>query len=135
MIKKITIICCLLLSSYIGYSQVGCAQYRNGKFKVTDPKSQKVCIITREGDTQTEKMEESEEVYDFDIKWLDDCTYIVTPTPATIARNKDVLKAGTMTVKISKVKDSSYVQNITVANYPKFKRVDTVFLVEEKESK
>jgi hypothetical protein len=134
MIRKIALL--LIFSAcFSAYSQKNYTQFRNGKFRVTDPKSQKVCIITRDGDTQTEKMEESDEVYDFDIKWLDDCTYIVTPTPATIARNKDVLKAGTMTVKITKAKDSTYVQNITVANYPKFRRSDTVYLVKDKKEK
>jgi hypothetical protein len=132
MTKKITILFLLLATAY-GYSQkADCTVFKNGTFKVTDPATKKVCIITRDGDIQTEKMEDAAEIYDFEIKWLDDCTYTVNPTPATAARNKDVLKAGTMTVKITKVKDSSYVQRITVANNPKFRRIDEVFLVKEK---
>jgi hypothetical protein len=116
-----------------GFSQTAdCSRYKNGSFKLIDPRTKKVCLITRDGNTQTEKMEDAEEVYDFDIKWLDDCTYTVSPTPATIARNKDVRKVGTMTVKITQVKDSSYVHKVTVANNPKLKRVDEVFVVEEK---
>jgi len=97
---------------------------------VTDPASKKVCIITRDGNIQTEKMEDDAEVYDFDIVWLDDCTYTVSPTAATAARNKDTLKAGTMTVKIFKPKEGSYMQRVTVANNPKFRRIDEVFVVE-----
>jgi len=122
----------LLLFSLMGYSQGKCDNYKNGTFKFTDPKTKKVCFITRDGNKQTEKMADSEEAYDFDIVWIDDCTYTVSPTPATSARNQDVLKVGTMTVKIIKAKDSSYTQRITVANNPKFRRLDEVFVVRDK---
>ena len=129
---KITLL--LLMTAFFGYSQsTCCAKFKNGTFKVTDPGSKKVCIITRDGDTQTERMEESDQTYDFDIVWIDECTYTVTPTASTAARNKDVLKAGTMTVKITKATDSSYTQKVTVANNPKFRRVDEVFVVEKKD--
>ena len=127
---KITLL--MLAATFFGYSQ-SCAKFKNGTFKVTDPGSKKVCIITRDGNTQTERMEESDQTYDFDIVWIDDCTYTVTPTAATAARNKDVLKAGTMTVKITKTTDTSYTQKVIVANNPKFRRVDEVFMVEKKE--
>jgi len=129
MLKKIT---CIALFSFLpvfGYSQK-CTDFKNGTFKVTDPATKKVCILTRDGNTQTEKMEDAEEVYDFDIVWVDDCTYTVTPTPATAARNIDTLKAGTMTVKIFKAKEGSYMQHVTVANNPKFRRIDEVFVVD-----
>lgn len=127
---KITLLA-LLVMPYLGFSQSACDKYKNGTFKVTDPQSKKVCIITRDGDKQTERMEESDDTYDFDIVWIDDCTYTVTPTAASAAKNKDVLKAGTMTVKLTKIKDSSYTQRVTVANNPKFRRMDEVFLVKE----
>lgn len=119
----------VLLLPMFGFSQNDCTKFKTGSFKVTDPATKKVCLITRDGDTQTEKMQDAEEIYDFDIVWIDDCTYTVSPTAATAARNKEVLKSGTMTVKITKVKDSSYVQRVTVANNPKFRRIDEVFLV------
>ncbi len=129
--KTILLSAILTLFSIIGYSQ-NCAQFKNGTFKLTDPKSKQVCIITRDGDKQTEKMEESEEAYDFDIVWTDDCTYTVSPTAATAARNPEVLKSGTMTVKIIKAKKNSYTQKVTIATNPKFSRVDEVFVVEDK---
>lgn len=132
MIKKITLFFSFILSFSAFGQEPACAKFKNGTFKVTDPASKKVCIITREGNIQTEKMEESEEVYDFDLVWINDCTYTVTPTPATAARKKEVLKAGTMTVRIIKAKDNSYTQRVTVATNPKFRRVDEVFLVESK---
>ena len=120
-----------MLVSFFGFSQESCLQFHEGTFRVTDPASKKVCIITREGDTQTERMEDSEETYDFTINWLNDCTYTINPTPSTIARNKEVLKAGTMTVKIIKTTDSSYTQKVRVANNPKFRRYDEVYVVKE----
>lgn len=114
-----------------GYSQAkDCAKFKHGTFKLTDPVTKKVCIITRDGNTQTEKMEESDEVYDFDVVWLDDCTFTLTPTAASAAKNKDVLKVGTMTVKITQTKEGSYIQRATVATNPKFRRIDELFEVQ-----
>jgi hypothetical protein len=127
---KITFIAFTALFSFVTNAQEkACAKFREGTFKVTDPASKKLCYITRKGNVQTEKMENSEEVFDFDIVWIDDCTYTVSPTAATMARNKDISKAGTMTVMITKAKDSTYVQRIKVANNPKFRREDKVYLI------
>lgn len=123
----------LLLLPVLAFGQKNCTQFKNGTFKVTDPATKKVCIITRDGNTQTEKMEDEAEVYDFDIVWISDCSYTVTPTAATAAKNKDTLKAGTLTVTITKTKENSYIQRVTAANNPKFRRVDEVFVVEYKD--
>ena len=128
---KITLFAIAVLFPIIGFSQSNCEKFKNGTFKFTDPKTNKVCVITRNGNIQTEKMQDAEEVYDFDVVWLDDCTYTVTPTAATFARNKDATKVGTMTVKIVQAKDSSYVQKISIANNRRFKRSDKVFVMNE----
>jgi hypothetical protein len=128
---KIILFAIALLFPLIGFTQSNCEKFKNGTFKFTDPKSKKVCVITRNGNIQTEKMQDAEEVYDFDVVWLDDCTYTVTPTAATSARNKDATKIGTMTVKMVQVKDSTYVQKISIANNRRFKRSDTVFVMNE----
>lgn len=133
--KKTAFYIFMLLIPIWGFSQEGCLKFRNGTFKVTDPASKKVCIITRDGDIQTERMEDSDETYDFNIEWINDCTYTVTPTPTTIDRNRDVLKAGTMTVKIVKTTDSSYTQKVRVTSNPKFRRYDEVYVVKKKEKK
>lgn len=129
--KTILLSTILTLFSLIGYSQSHCAKFKNGTFKLTDPKSKEVCIITRDGNKQTERMEQSDDTYDFEIAWTDDCTYTVTPTPATASRNPEVLKSGVMTVKIIKTKADSYTQKVTIATDPKFARVDEVFVVTE----
>jgi len=131
---KITFILFIFLTPFAVLAQAECTKFKEGTFKVTDPGTKKVCIITRSGNVQTERMEDAPEVYDFDIVWIDDCTYTVSPTPATAARNKDATKAGTMTVKITRAKDSTYVQRIRVANNPKFRRADTVYLVKQKDN-
>jgi len=131
--KKTTLLLFVtLLVTAFGYSQgLDCSRVKEGTFKFTDPATKKACTIKRTGNIQTEKMEDAEEVYDFDLVWIDDCTYTLSPTAATAARNKEVLKAGTMTVKITKVKENSYIQHVKVANNPKFRRIDEVFLVSE----
>lgn len=130
---KITLFFCMLLSCLSTYSQSNCADFKNGTFKFTDKETGRVCIITRDDNKQTEKMEDTQEVYDFTIKWLDSCTYTVTPTAITIKKNKEILKLGTMTVKITPVTDSSYVQLVRVANSPKFKRRDEVFVIKKED--
>ena len=128
---KIILSATALFLSLMGYSQ-DCSKFKNGTFKFTDPKSKEVCIITRKDNIQTERMEQSDETYDFDINWTDDCTYTVTPTAATAERKPEVTKSGTMTVKIIKTKKNSYTQKVTIATDPKFSRVDEVFVAEEK---
>lgn len=121
----------LALLPIMSYGQDSCEKFKEGKFKFTDPGSQKVIIITRKGDVQTEKILDSDEIYDFNLKWIDSCTYTISPTPATIQKKKEVTELGTMTVKITPASDSSYVQVARVANSPKFKRRDEVFIIEE----
>lgn len=131
MIKKILLILTFIVSLF-GYSQTGdCSILKEGTFKVTDPASKKTSIIKRSGNVQTEQMEDAEEIYDFDLVWINDCTYTITPTAATAARNKDLQKAGTMMVKITRVKEHSYIQRVTVASNPKFRRMDEVFIVKD----
>lgn len=125
-----------LLLPLWGFSQDdGCLKFKNGTFKVTDPETKKVCIITRKGDTQTERMEDSDQTYDFKITWVDNCKYTVKPTATTIERNRDVLKAGMLTVEIIKTTDSSYTQKVQVETNPKFTRYDEVYIVKKKEKK
>lgn len=130
MIKITTLF--VLLFTFLGYSQaMDCAKFKDGTFQVTDAASKKVCIIKRDGNKQTERFVESDETYDFDIHWVDECTYTLTPTAATLSRNKDIAKIGTMTVKITEVKDKSYMHQVTVSKKPEYKRVDEVFVVKK----
>lgn len=127
--KKLCILF-LVVSFRFGYAQTDCTAFKNGTFTFTDKNNRSYTII-RDGNKQTEKIEDEQEVYDFTIKWTDSCTYTVTPTAATIKKNKAILKLGTMTVKITPKTDTSYVQLVRVANSPKFKRRDEVFIVKE----
>lgn len=131
--KKIIFTICLMCGSFYSYSQAAdCSEFKDGTFKFTDPGSKKVCIITRDGDTQTERMEDSQETYTFDLKWIDECTYTINPTSSTVQKRKEVLRLGTMTVKIVPDSDSTYTQTVQVANSPKYKRRDKVLVVRDK---
>lgn len=131
--QKITILL-LLCFACCAYSQEkDCQRFKDGTFKVIDPASKKVCIIKRDGKKQTERLEESAEEYSFDLMWIDDCTYTLTPTSSTLARNKDVKKIGAMRVKIVETKEASYVHNVTVENDADFLRVDEVFVIKKQE--
>jgi len=134
MIKKITLLAVFTLLPFFGFSQSkGCEHLKNGTFKVTDPASKKVCIIKRNGNLQTERMEESSETYDFDLAWVDDCTYTISPTASTLSRNRDVAKAGLMTVRIINAKDSTYTQKVTVSTNKKFRRIDEVTMIKDRQ--
>ncbi|WP_297332557.1 hypothetical protein [Flavobacterium sp.] len=126
--KKLYLFTFLIIAA-VSYSQADCSKFRNGTFKFTDPESKKVCIIDRDGDTQTERVENSDEVYEFRVTWTDSCTYTISPTSSTIQKKPEVLKLGTMTVNITPVTDTTYIQLIRVANSPKFKRRDEVVAV------
>lgn len=124
----------LFLISFTCFSQTpDCAKFKDGTFQITDPGSKKVCIIKRDGDKQTERFMESDETYEFDLHWVDACTYTLTPTAATLSRNKDIKEIGIMTVKITEVKDNSYIHLVSVSKKPEYSRVDEVFEVKKKQ--
>lgn len=117
-----------------GYSQnMDCSRFKDGTFQVTDAGSKKACIIKRDGTKQTERFVESDETYEFDLHWVDDCTYTLTPTAATLSRNKAIKDIGIVTVKITEVKDNSYVHLVTLSKKPDYSRVDEVFEVKKKQ--
>jgi len=124
----------LFLTSFTGFSQdLDCARFKNGTYQITDPGSKKVCIIKRDGDKQTERFVESDETYEFDLHWVDDCTYTLTPTASTLSRNKAIKEAGIMTVKITETKANSYINVVSLSKKPEYSRVDEVFEVKKKE--
>lgn len=129
---KITSLFIFMITCF-GYSQnIDCARVKNGTFQITDAASKKVCVIKRDGNKQTERFVESDETYEFDLHWVDDCTYTLTPTAATLSRNKEIKEIGIMTVKITEVKDSSYMHLVTISKKPEYTRVDEVFEVKKK---
>ncbi len=87
-----------------------CSKFKNGTFLLVgyDEKNYR---IVRNGKHQTESFKDL--TFEFTVKWIDDCTYTVTPTKETIEQNPDFPKDGFITVKITEVKENSYIQSST----------------------
>jgi len=89
-----------------------CNQFKNGMFKttykgITD-------IIKRSGSDQIEYFQGSSDKPDhYIVKWLDDCTYTLTPDSSTLAENKDIPRNIVFTVRITNPIKDSYTQTMT----------------------
>lgn len=94
-----------------------CKNFRNGTF---------ICkfdgntdIIKRSGSLQLEYFNGAETPSRYTVKWLDDCTYTLTPQADVFKESKDLPKNIVFTVKIIKTSRDSYTQTTTdnVSNY------------------
>ena len=86
-----------------------CQKFRNGKFKMIFDGH--TTIITRSGNTQIERREGVEST--LNVKWANDCTYILTPTKETLKKLPEIPKDAFVKVEIRKVNEDSYVQSST----------------------
>ena len=86
---------------------INCKKFKNGTFKMTY--LGKNGIVKRKGNIQDEYYNgEKTPSLSFTVKWIDNCTYTLTPTEATRKLNPEIPKDGVMTVKITKTTTSSY---------------------------
>lgn len=86
-----------------------CQKFRNGKFKMIF--NGHTTIITRSGNIQIERREGVENT--LNVKWADDCTYILTPTKEMLKKSPETPKDAFVKVEITKVNKDSYVQSST----------------------
>jgi hypothetical protein len=87
-----------------------CKKFRNGKFKIVDSELGMTFFIVREGKRQTEIMEGEKDSSVFVVKWVDDCSYTLTPTKETYKKYPELPEHAVLTVKITETTDSSYTQ-------------------------
>lgn len=81
--KKIFLLLVVILGfSFFSYSQ-NCKNYRNGKFKLQDDNLGVTYIIERKGNLQTERKVGEDMVLDFEVVWIDDCTYTLKSSRKT----------------------------------------------------
>lgn len=84
-----------------------CKKFRNGTFKMVYLKSN--AIIKRNGNKQDEYINGSKSpTLSFTVKWVDDCTYTLTPDLLTLKKNPNIPKGSFMVVKITKTTNNSY---------------------------
>lgn len=87
----------------------GCQRFRNGTFKIPADSLLPETIIVRNGAKQIE-MAEKKTSAESVVKWIDDCTYVLTPTDRTIALVPGLPKGCFLTVKIIETKDDYLIQ-------------------------
>ena len=98
--KILLILLCFFSITSFCYSQ-NCKNYKNGKFKLEDKELGVTYIIERKGNIQTERKIGEDRILDFNVTWIDDCTYILKSSKET----SEFLKTGVdLIVQIKKVK-------------------------------
>lgn len=112
--KKIKVLSLMCMVSFGLYSQsLSCLKFRNGKFQSTY--NGKTAIIERSGSKQVEyfvNLKDSLKI-EFDIKWLNDCTYTLTPTKESLVKYSKFPKNALITVRITNTTATSYTQSST----------------------
>ncbi|MBS1774399.1 MAG: hypothetical protein JST82_16195 [Bacteroidetes bacterium] len=100
-------------TSYSDDQHVSCGMFTNGKFKIID-KFNNTWIIHRNDDRQTEVMKGKRDTAVFIVKWINQCTYTLTPTAETFKVMPDLPSNAVFTTTIIEAKKDSYVQTTTV---------------------
>lgn len=96
------------------YAQSGCAKFKNGVFKST--LKGVTLIVKRSGSIQIEHASNSKDTISFVVKWIDDCTYTLTPTKDVLIKYPMMPKNTVLTVRMVSGSDNSYTQT-TTANF------------------
>jgi len=116
--KKIIFLLFLIIGFSNHLHSQNCKNYRNGKFKLHDSELDVTYIIERKGNLQTERKVGEDKVIDFEIKWIDDCTYIVSPSKKTAEFLKSDFK---LIVEIKNINGDFLELEMYMENTPKAK--------------
>lgn len=120
----LTVLVCLCCFGF--KQQQSCKKFRNGTFRI--PNKPRDYIITRKGAVQFEQLEGDTQQDKFLVKWLSDCVYTLTPSDEYLVRNPRFNKNSTLTVTITSVTDTSYMQT-TTSNFSEGKSSSEVLLI------
>jgi hypothetical protein len=91
-----------------------CKPLKQGTFKTT--LDGKVTIMKREGNIETDYLDGSKVPAVYTIKWKNDCTLVLTPTPETYKTHPEIRKGAVFTMETFMKNTSSYTQVVS-ANY------------------
>lgn len=102
----------LFLVTIAKAQQLDCKKFKNGTFKMTyDGKNG---IIRRYQNVQEEYLNgDGKPTMVFTVKWLNDCTYTLTPTADTRKSIPSIPKDAVMTVNITKTTSTTYSYSAT----------------------
>ena len=104
----------ILLSTFQLQAQsASCSNFKNGKFKSTV--GGRTVIIERNGSYQKEYLIDVEDSLkmSFNVNWLDDCTYTLTPTKEAYQKYPKLPKNALITVRMTNVTLNGYTQSST----------------------
>jgi len=110
--RKILILtaCMLCIACMHTFAQtLNCKKFKNGTFKTSYDGI--IDTVIRNGALQTE-LTNSAHKGSFNVKWIDECTYTLTPTAETLNEQPD-LPNGVVTVKITAIDKNTCKQTIT----------------------
>lgn len=112
-IVTLLLLICSLFSFELGMAQKNnCKKFKNGTFKLVDENSGTTYIIERKGKLQIEHIKGSDQKLTFNVEWLDECTYLITPTKETLKIKPDFTY--TIKVEILETKEKSYISRSTI---------------------
>lgn len=116
--KNLLVAAFLLFTSSAFAQQMDCEKFKNGKFMIPDD-GLGASYIERNGDRQVEYGEGSGLKLAFKVKWVNECTYILTLSEVLENPNEIELVIGeTLKVEIIETKASSYIQRSTFPGVP-----------------
>lgn len=115
--KKVLFIIVLLQSigAVAQKAPTDCKRFRNGTFKMTY--MGKETRIVRKGNQQLQYFDNNKTPIAFTVKWLDECTFTLTPGKGEV-NHPGVPPNAVLTMHITKTSPNSYTQ-ITTANFTK----------------
>ncbi len=118
----------MTLSSYLYGQNLECNRFKNGSFKIIDSETG-TSFIERNGARQSEITEGKKDSTTFIVKWIDDCTYTLTPTKETLNKYQSLPDNATLTVRIIETQANSYTQ-ISTSNFSDIKATNEVIKVQ-----
>jgi len=118
----------IALSSYAYGQKLDCNKFKNGSFKIVDSETG-TSFIKRNGERQSEITEGKKDSTNFIVKWIDDCTYTLTPTEDTRKKYQSLPSNATLTVRIIETKDNSYTQ-ISTSNFSDIRATNEVIKIQ-----
>lgn len=102
---SISLIITALLTNACNQSPA-CSEFKNGTFKMIG-KEGRVTIVKRYGASQKEYYDGSTIPTTFAVKWVNDCTYKLTPNADVFKKYPQTPRNAVLTVQIVKTKDKT----------------------------
>jgi len=130
-ITKLLVILTLLTSTNLRSQnlELECKKFQNGYFKILKDSITEESFIVRNENIQTEIVNGKHISSEFQVQWIDACTYTLTPTEKTLLQLDGFPKNAILTVQIIETKEKSYLQKSTV-NFADFELITEVMKVD-----